>query len=777
MARIDPKTLPIEKIAQFDDTVTLLSKHYEKTSFILNFKCNVCSDEFIRMTRCNVFINVKCKKCENNKAIDDKIDELRTLGWDTIIDQNITLHTENSYICKKCGNRSIWNQTLSTKLKSARNSVHNSCRYCYSNAIKHKTTEKYADEYALIESYGFKIVDNTNNKMILSCNNCDNVFNRLFLVRGKLGTVQCPKCFNGYKQPLKVNVDLLQKYEDKKNSNLIELSKKLNFTLIEYSDKKKIKYKCNICDTINVNNYTNMIIKHRKFVCSKCLKAHLSEIGMDRVKDDLLEEFKNINFKTVSTNYIPFKQKQMVECLKCNHIFEAFPYHIIMRYRENNNACSCPKCYAKKVQDSIDITNNGLIEKIKSFNEYDIITPPPYNISKMNIDVYRHVCGHHLTVNINNLANRLSICKKCSDIEKGIRLYNHNQQSEKIIRYKATLNEFQKYKCQVHTISRINNIKYKDIINPDNLPIGKAGSGLYQVDHILSIRYCFDNNISIEDCASIKNLRVIPASENISKGAKISLDTPEHLLEYLTSEAILATFNYNVKKLSGIEMISKNIGYNESNDVYVILAMFDDLEEDSIIKMNNEYKHCYIILENEWKNNMTMFYNKIQYWFKMNQQIRIHGRNCDVDFIEYSECEDFLDRYHLDKSIIVNGYYVGGFYKAEIVAVMVLGKINEYDYEFLRYCVNDLYIIPGIASKMMNYFKNNVIWDKIESYSYRRLSNSRMYFELGFEIDEEIILETIFCKDGENVGEFVDGCKIVKDLGKNRYVMYNQILD
>lgn len=48
--------------------------------------------------------------------------------------------------------------------------------------------------------------------------------------------------------------------------------------------------------------------------------------------------------------------------------------------------------------------------------------------------------------------------------------------------------------------------------------IGKAGvDGAYQVDHIVSVVYGYENNIPVELIASVENLQVLPWKENLSK--------------------------------------------------------------------------------------------------------------------------------------------------------------------------------------------------------------------------------------------------------------------
>jgi hypothetical protein len=63
--------------------------------------------------------------------------------------------------------------------------------------------------------------------------------------------------------------------------------------------------------------------------------------------------------------------------------------------------------------------------------------------------------------------------------------------------------------------------QYKDEINPDNLKRTRAGiEDGYQLDHIISVRYGFDNGISIDEIARLENLRIIPWKENLLKGKK-----------------------------------------------------------------------------------------------------------------------------------------------------------------------------------------------------------------------------------------------------------------
>lgn len=84
---------------------------------------------------------------------------------------------------------------------------------------------------------------------------------------------------------------------------------------------------------------------------------------------------------------------------------------------------------------------------------------------------------------------------------------------------KDTTPEYKRYCNRVHKLSKRIYEKFKDEINPNNYPRGLAGeTGVYHLDHIVSIRHGFDNNLLPEDVACKENLQMLPWKENISKG-------------------------------------------------------------------------------------------------------------------------------------------------------------------------------------------------------------------------------------------------------------------
>ena len=81
--------------------------------------------------------------------------------------------------------------------------------------------------------------------------------------------------------------------------------------------------------------------------------------------------------------------------------------------------------------------------------------------------------------------------------------------------------EYRRYSRMVHALTAKTYRKYKHQINPNNFKRGLAGvPGAYHLDHIVSIRYGFDNNMLPEQLAVVENLQMLPWAQNISKGKK-----------------------------------------------------------------------------------------------------------------------------------------------------------------------------------------------------------------------------------------------------------------
>lgn len=79
--------------------------------------------------------------------------------------------------------------------------------------------------------------------------------------------------------------------------------------------------------------------------------------------------------------------------------------------------------------------------------------------------------------------------------------------------------KYKQYQREVFKLTEENYAKNIDVINPNRYPRTLAGvEGGYQLDHIKSIKYGFDNNINPSIIADITNLQMLPWIDNVKKG-------------------------------------------------------------------------------------------------------------------------------------------------------------------------------------------------------------------------------------------------------------------
>ena len=86
------------------------------------------------------------------------------------------------------------------------------------------------------------------------------------------------------------------------------------------------------------------------------------------------------------------------------------------------------------------------------------------------------------------------------------------------IRRKYNKKEREIYSRKVRYLTELEYSKYHGEINPKKYPRTLCGvPGGYQLDHIISILESFKLGLSCEECASKKNLQIIPWKDNLKK--------------------------------------------------------------------------------------------------------------------------------------------------------------------------------------------------------------------------------------------------------------------
>lgn len=171
---------------------------------------------------------------------------------------------------------------------------------------------------------------------------------------------------------------------------------------------------------------------------------------------------------------------------------------------------------------TITRTLKALGIKKKTGSKKGVSKPKPDNQKQ----VACKTCGKEETV---ALTRNYTYCSRacmhaCDDYKA--KLSNMDKSYMQTEAYKDTLRnpatpEFVRYRNEVHRKTAKVYAYNEQYINPENYPRTLNGvDGGYQLDHIIPIKYGFDNGIS-PDALSIKeNLRMLPWEENLARAKK-----------------------------------------------------------------------------------------------------------------------------------------------------------------------------------------------------------------------------------------------------------------
>lgn len=93
------------------------------------------------------------------------------------------------------------------------------------------------------------------------------------------------------------------------------------------------------------------------------------------------------------------------------------------------------------------------------------------------------------------------------------------------------------YFKKVRNITRLTYSLYKEIINPNDVKLGRAGiKGAYQIDHIISVYEGYNKGIAAEIIGGVDNLRVVPWRVNSVKNKFINTEITVELQPFIKSD-------------------------------------------------------------------------------------------------------------------------------------------------------------------------------------------------------------------------------------------------
>lgn len=471
------------------------------------------------------------------------------------------------------------------------------------------------------------------------------------------------------------------------------------------------------------------------------------------MENSYVQQLKNINIQ-VSDESLSSNVKQTLECLSCQHKWQATPKSKMQNFRKHGKV-GCPQCTFLGKQSNIRIDNIAFIkEKFEILSSIDLRN---FNNNLM-LTVRNIICNHVFTSKTGNLLNRDVTCPVCNTEVKRNKYLKFNEERHQDA--VAGKTGFAQYNMITNKLTRETYRKHSNIINPNKLQRMRSGQNGYHLDHIISKKYCFENNIPPEICAHPDNLRMIYWKENAEKWKKPQVFFPQIFSKYVTAFDKIINFvkiieeRYKIKSFATDLLVGHTLTIvdEEHKTVIQFLSLNENLEKHTGTRNYNKTLQMKLeklgyrliaIFEDEWDKNPQLILNKINHILGENKTTSIMARKCLVRLIDVKEKNNFLNQNHIQGTSI-SQINLGAFFNNTLVAVMTFcrprilmnKKIDKSknSWELARFATDNNYRVVGISSKLLSYFMKNNLWDDIYSYADMRWSVGNLYLKLGFEL-------------------------------------------
>lgn len=151
------------------------------------------------------------------------------------------------------------------------------------------------------------------------------------------------------------------------------------------------------------------------------------------------------------------------------------------------------------------------------------------------------------------------------------------------------------------------------------------------------------------------------------------------------------------------------------------------------------------IWEDDWRDKRLIVESMLKSKLGVDEREKVYARNTTITEIDYSSASDFLNSYHIQGSA-KGSIYIGSVYEGELVAVMVLAKRNNGEYELSRYATSK-HVIGG-QSKMLSWVKKNTAIPKLVTFADLDISDGNLYTKTGWSFIEELAPDYKYSKLG-----------------------------
>ena len=133
---------------------------------------------------------------------------------------------------------------------------------------------------------------------------------------------------------------------------------------------------------------------------------------------------------------------------------------------------------------------------------------------------------------------------------------------------------------------------------------------------------------------------------------------------------------------------------------------------------------------------------------------KIGARKCKIKEVSKSECNEFLNMYHLQCTCNNQQVRLGLYYNDKLEQIMTFGKPRynkKYEWELLRLCSHKDYQIIGGSNRLWNHFLKTYNPSNIISYCDNSKFTGRVYETLGMELIGVSSPNKVWSKDSEKI--------------------------
>ena len=349
------------------------------------------------------------------------------------------------------------------------------------------------------------------------------------------------------------------------------------------NNRKKIKFRCLKCGNVWETIPATVLNGH---TCPKCA----IEITKNKTKKDpivFINELKKLNPKVILIgDYVNALTKTKFKCKVCNYEWETKPNTIL-------SGSGCPECKKIKISQSLKITNDEFVAKLKKVDK-SIIPITKYEKSNKKIKIQCSICGNIWEATPNNLLRKYG-CPKCNRIfsssfpEQAVYYYMKKAYRDAINGYN---DDFNGYELDIYIPSKKIGIEY-DGSNWHSNTINKE---------LKKYNICKKKQIFL---IRIRETGLSNKRKNCDKYFKTKFVDKNYDDLTITIEEVL-------------KFLNKEISVNVSRDYYEIQSMYLKTRN------NNSIAQLYPLVAAEWnyekngliKPEMVIPGSNSKYWWK-----------------------------------------------------------------------------------------------------------------------------------------------------------------